>query len=89
MTCALWRRSSGPSRTPGGVPARQIATAIPPSGFLSVDGTLDGAELKEAFTLTYPKGDAARYFIMEDPIHDEGRTWIVTKMLGPEHQASP
>jgi hypothetical protein len=64
-----------------GVPAREIATAIPPSRFLSVDGTLDGAELREAFTLTYPKGDPGRWFI-EDPIHDEGRTWLVTKMWG-------
>jgi hypothetical protein len=64
-----------------GVPAREIAKAIPPSRFLAVDGTLDGAELREAFTLTYPKGDAGRWF-MENPIHDEGRTWIVTKMWG-------
>ena len=64
-----------------GVPATQIATAIPPSRFLSVNGTLDGAELEQAFTLSYPKGDAGRYF-MEDPIHDEGRTWLVTKMWG-------
>lgn len=64
-----------------GVPAREIAKAIPPSRFLSVDGTLDGAELREAFTLTYPKGDPGRWF-MENPIHDEGRTWIVTKMWG-------
>ena len=65
----------------GGVPAREIAKAIPPSRFLSVDSTLDGAELREAFALTYPKGDPGRWF-MEDPIHDEGRTWIVTKMWG-------
>ena len=64
-----------------GVPAREIAKAIPPSRFLSVDGTLDGAELREAFALTYPKGDPGRWF-MENPIHDEGRTWIVTKMWG-------
>jgi hypothetical protein len=36
-----------------GVPAREIAKAIPPSRFLSVDGTLGGAELREAFALTY------------------------------------
>lgn len=64
-----------------GVPAREIAKAIPTSRFLSVDGTLAGAELSEAFALTYPKGDPGRWF-MESPVHDEGRTWIVTKMWG-------
>jgi hypothetical protein len=64
-----------------GVPAREIAKAIPPSRFLSVEGTLDGPELREAFVLTYPKGDPGRWF-MENPIHDEERTWIVTKMWG-------
>jgi hypothetical protein len=42
-----------------GVPAREIAKAIPPSRFLSVDGTLAGADLREAFARTYPKGDPA------------------------------
>jgi hypothetical protein len=64
-----------------GVPAREVATVIPTSRFLPVDGTLAGAELREAFALTYPKGDAGRWF-MESPVHDEGRTWIVTKMWG-------
>ena len=64
-----------------GVPAREIAKAIPASRFLPVDGTLAGAELREAFALAYPKGDPGRWF-MESPVHDEGRTWIVTKMWG-------
>lgn len=64
-----------------GVPAREIAHAIPPSRFLSVDGTLAGAELREAFVLAYAKFDPGRWFL-ERPIHDEGRTWIVTKMWG-------
>jgi hypothetical protein len=64
-----------------GVPAREIAKAIPPSRFFSVDGTLAGEDLREAFARTYPKGDPGRWF-MESPIHDEGRTWIVTKMWG-------
>jgi hypothetical protein len=64
-----------------GVPAREIAEAIPPLRFLPVDGTLAGAELREAFALAYPKGDPVRWF-MESPVHDEGRTWIVTKMWG-------
>jgi hypothetical protein len=64
-----------------GVPAKEMAKAIPPSRFLSVDGTLAGAELREAFALAYPKGDPGRWF-MESPVHDDGRTWIVTKMWG-------
>jgi hypothetical protein len=64
-----------------GVPAREISKAIPHSRFLSVDGTLSGAELSEAFAHTYPKGDPGRWFI-ENPVYSEGRTWIVTKMWG-------
>jgi hypothetical protein len=64
-----------------GVPAREIAKAIPTSRFLPIDGTLAGAELREAFALSYPKGDASRWF-MESPVHEDGRTWIVTKMWG-------
>jgi hypothetical protein len=32
-----------------GIPAREIAKAIPDSRFLLLDGTLAGAELREAF----------------------------------------
>jgi hypothetical protein len=64
-----------------GVPASEIAKVIPHSRFLSVDGTFAEAELSEAFARTYPKGDPSRWF-MESPVHDEGRTWIVTKMWG-------
>jgi len=64
-----------------GVPAREIAKAIPPSRFLPIDGTPAGEELSEAFSLAYPKGDPGRWF-MESPIHDEGRTWFVTKIWG-------
>jgi hypothetical protein len=64
-----------------GVSAREIARAIPNSRFLSVDGTTTGAELREAFALAYPKFDPGRWFV-DSPVHDEGRTWIVTKMWG-------
>jgi hypothetical protein len=37
--------------------------------------------IDQAFALAYPKGDPGRWF-MESPVHDEGRTWIVTKMWG-------
>jgi hypothetical protein len=64
-----------------GVPAREIATVIPHSRFLCVDGTSSGTELREAFLRAYPKFDAPRWFL-DNPVHDEGRTWIVTKMWG-------
>jgi hypothetical protein len=64
-----------------GVPAVEIASAIPASRFLSVDGALDAAELKDAFVSAYPKFDPDRWFL-DSPVHDEGRTWIVTKMWG-------
>ena len=64
-----------------GVPAREIAKTIPTSRFLPIDGTLTGAELREAFALTYPKSDAGPWF-MGSPVDDEGRTWVVTKMWG-------
>ena len=63
------------------VPALEIATVIPHSRFLSVDGTLSGTELREAFLHAYPKFNALRWFL-DSPVHDEGRTWIVTKMWG-------
>lgn len=63
------------------VPAREIARVIPHSRFLSVDGTSSGIELREAFVLAYPKFDPPRWFL-DSPVHDEGRTWIVTKMWG-------
>ena len=62
-------------------PAGEIARVIPTSRFLSVDGTLAGTELRDAFVLAYAKFDPDCWFL-ENPIHDEGRTWIVTKMWG-------
>jgi hypothetical protein len=62
-----------------GVPAREIAEAIPQSRFLSVDGSPADADLREAFALNYPKFDPGRWFL-DNPVRDEGRTWIVTKM---------
>jgi hypothetical protein len=64
-----------------GVPAREIAGAIPHSRFLSVEGVLAGEDLREAFIRTYPKGDPERYFL-DSPVQDEGLTWLVTKMWG-------
>ncbi len=66
-----------------GVPAREIAKAIPPSRF-----SLRRRHPRRGRTergirphLSDPKGDPGRWF-MENPVHDEGRTWIMTKMWG-------
>ena len=69
-----------------GVSAREIATVIPRSKFISVDGTVVGQDLRDAFDSKFPKGDPLRYF-MDSPLHDDGRTWIVTKMWGNDTES--
>jgi hypothetical protein len=66
-----------------GVPAQALAGVIPPARFLPVEGTLTGEDLKEAFVGAYPKasGRLGRWFL-DSPIHDAGRTWVLTKMWG-------
>jgi hypothetical protein len=66
-----------------GVPANALAQAIPASRFLWVEGTLAGEDLKDAFVATYPNahGRLGRWFL-DSPVHDDGRTWVVTKMWG-------
>ena len=66
-----------------GVSAHALAGVIPPSRFLPVEGTLADDDLKEAFISAYPKasGRLNRWFL-ESPVHDEGRTWVLTKMWG-------
>jgi hypothetical protein len=66
-----------------GVSAQQLAAVIPHSRFLSVQGTLADEELAEALVLAYPAAAErlGRWFL-ESPIHDSGRTWVLTKMWG-------
>lgn len=64
-----------------GVAADDLAKAISHSRFLSVDGTLSGEDLEEAFLRAYPKADVGRWFF-DLPVHDAGKTWVVTKMWG-------
>jgi hypothetical protein len=63
------------------IAAEDIAAAIPGPRFLSVDGTMSGEELQNAFVAAYPKADPGRWFF-DFPVHDDGRTWVVTKMWG-------
>jgi hypothetical protein len=46
-----------------------------------VDGSPADADLREASAPNYPKSDPGRWF-PDNPVPDEGRTWIVTKMRG-------
>lgn len=66
-----------------GVSAQALAGVIPPSRFLAVQGTLADDDLKEAFVSAYPKASVRlnRWFL-ESPIHDAGKTWVLTKMWG-------
>jgi hypothetical protein len=64
-----------------GVPASQLAEVLTRSKFLAVDGILVGEELAEALVSTYP-GQSKRLgrWFLEAPIHDDGRTWLLSKM---------
>ncbi len=66
-----------------GVPAKELAKVIPHAKYLSVDGMLTGEDLAEAFVHAYPKGAPERWFL-DSPVHDDGRTWVVTKMWGTD-----
>ncbi len=65
-----------------GVEPAALIDVLGRSRWLSVDGVLDDAELLDAFAAKFPKGDVDRYFT-ESPVHDGGRTWLLTKMWGP------
>ncbi len=66
-----------------GVAADQLTTAIPRSRFLSVAGTLTGDDLARAFLITYPGSTKRlRRWFLDAPLHDQGRTWVVSKMWG-------
>lgn len=66
-----------------GVTAHQLTTAIPRSRFLPVEGVLTGDDLAQAFLAAYP-GSVKRLgrWFLDAPLHDHGRTWVVSKMWG-------
>lgn len=66
-----------------GVPATDLAGAIPGSRFLPVDGLHAEADLGTVFVARYPRADGnLRRWQMDRPIIDAGRTWILSKMWG-------
>jgi hypothetical protein len=66
-----------------GVPAAAMADVIRRAKFLSVDGELVGDDLRAAFTARHERaeGNLRRWFL-DEPIHDAGRTWVLSKMWG-------
>ena len=66
-----------------GVPAARLATVLPGSKFLRVDGHLTGDELAAAFLSRYPKARnrIGRWFLNE-PIHDANHTWVLSNQWG-------
>lgn len=72
-----------------GVDAGVIAAVIPGSRFLGVDGELAGDALVGAFVAAYPaaEGNEGRWFF-EAPVHQRGRTWVVSKRWGINTEAT-
>lgn len=65
------------------MPAASIEKAIPGARFLSVQGTLHGQELADVFVATYPNAhERERRWFLDQPLHDGGRTWVLSKMWG-------
>ena len=66
-----------------GVPAATLATVLPRSKFLDVEGRLDGDELRAAFLARYPKA-RTRYgrWFLDSPLHDDSHTWVLSNQWG-------
>ncbi|GAA2532459.1 hypothetical protein [Pilimelia columellifera] len=66
-----------------GVPADQLANVLPPSRFQSVDGTLTGEDLADAFANRYSaSGKRLGRWFLDAPLHDNEQTWVLSKMWG-------
>jgi hypothetical protein len=66
-----------------GVPAAQLATVLPRSKFLSVDGQLTGDELTAAFIARYPNArNRIRRWFLNEPLHDGNHTWVLSNQWG-------
>ncbi|WP_433332073.1 hypothetical protein [Spirillospora sp. CA-294931] len=66
-----------------GVTAEQLAEALPNAKFISVEGILTEENLAEALVAAYPNfSKRLQRWFLETPIHDAGRTWVLSKMWG-------
>ncbi|WP_165368067.1 endonuclease NucS domain-containing protein [Phytoactinopolyspora endophytica] len=73
MVCALHE---------SGVRAAEIQSVVSASRFLSVEGVLEGDELEEVLLDAHPQISEPRRWFLDEPIHEEGTTWVLTKMWG-------
>lgn len=79
MVCALHQ---------AGVACESLNAVLPNAKFLAVDGELEDDELIEAFVATYPVAERNLHrWFFDSPLHDQGRTWVLSKMWGPESKA--
>jgi hypothetical protein len=66
-----------------GIEPEKLATVLPRSRFLAVEGRLAGEELYEAFTSTHAVARSnARWWFREAPMHGVDRTWVLSKRWG-------
>lgn len=72
-----------------GTPIGSLRGVLKERKLLPVEGTLSGAELEDAFVRTYPVAERnmGRWFF-EQPLHDQGRTWVLSKMWGLDTEAT-
>jgi hypothetical protein len=66
-----------------GVPMRAVGEVLPNAKTISVPGLLAGADLIDAFSNQYSKFRANTHaWFVHDPFHDDGMTWLLSKMWG-------
>ena len=70
-----------------GVGAHDLNEALPNAKFFPVDEELEEEDLIDAFVTRYPKAkkNLHRWFF-ENPIHESGQTWVLSKMWGTTTQ---
>lgn len=71
-----------------GVDRELIANAIPHEKFRSVPGVLDGEPLAAAFAAAHHRTpENLRRWFLEEPVHDNERTWVLSKQWGTQTEA--
>jgi len=70
-----------------GATAAAMEPVLTTDKFLSVDGVLEGESLVGAFVAAYPNADRSQWFL-GDPIHDGGRTWVLSNMWGADTRST-
>lgn len=66
-----------------GVSCVEMEEVIPGPRFLGVDGELEGENLAQTFVTAYPKAhERERRWFLDQPVHEAGRTWVLSKMWG-------